>query len=276
MLTLGALELFRGVNGVRGVASDEINVIYHRVDEATLLYVLGAVNLAKPRQTRAQRGAPISVRTSHPTSHCSFPELCGAQSQQESVPSSSLLFSAVGARGSDWLSEGEIDGRKVPGRADVGGGDELLVVSALSSSSPSRPSSAPGLLCSFLCYSIFFSSDSSSRSLPASPSPPIFTPPLGGAKSIRKRIPSTLLVCLSYFHRPSPLTLVSRNRLSLLSSSYPFNPSTGMSQAQGDIQERIAAARREADSLRERIRAKRESSADTSRQCSHNLSPLSF
>jgi len=37
-----------------------------------------------------------------------------------------------------------------------------------------------------------------------------------------------------------------------------------MSQAQSDIQERIAAARREADSLKERIRAKRESSADTS------------
>ena len=46
MLTLGALELFRGVNGVRGAASDEINMIYHRVDEATLLYILGVVNLA--------------------------------------------------------------------------------------------------------------------------------------------------------------------------------------------------------------------------------------
>jgi guanine nucleotide-binding protein G(I)/G(S)/G(T) subunit beta-1 len=45
------------------------------------------------------------------------------------------------------------------------------------------------------------------------------------------------------------------------------------SQAQGgDIQERIAAARREADSLKERIRAKRESSADTSRQYSYTLS----
>lgn len=44
-----------------------------------------------------------------------------------------------------------------------------------------------------------------------------------------------------------------------------------MSQGQGDIQERIAAARREADSLKERIRAKRESSADTSRQ---SLSPI--
>jgi guanine nucleotide-binding protein G(I)/G(S)/G(T) subunit beta-1 len=42
-----------------------------------------------------------------------------------------------------------------------------------------------------------------------------------------------------------------------------------MSQGQGDIQERIAAARREADSLKERIRAKRESSADTSRQFSY-------
>ena len=49
-----------------------------------------------------------------------------------------------------------------------------------------------------------------------------------------------------------------------------------MSQAQGDIQERIASARREADSLRERIRAKRESSADTSRQYSRSLSWLSF
>ena len=39
-----------------------------------------------------------------------------------------------------------------------------------------------------------------------------------------------------------------------------------MSTSQGDIQERIAAARREGDSLKERIRAKRESSADTSRK----------
>lgn len=52
MLTLSALKLFRRVNGVRGVASDEINMIYSPVDEDTLLYVLGAVNLAKPRQTR--------------------------------------------------------------------------------------------------------------------------------------------------------------------------------------------------------------------------------
>jgi guanine nucleotide-binding protein G(I)/G(S)/G(T) subunit beta-1 len=37
-----------------------------------------------------------------------------------------------------------------------------------------------------------------------------------------------------------------------------------MSQQQGDIQERIAAARREAESLKEKIRAKKESSADTS------------
>lgn len=37
-----------------------------------------------------------------------------------------------------------------------------------------------------------------------------------------------------------------------------------MSQGQGDIQERIAAARREAESLKEKIRAKREQSADTS------------
>lgn len=44
-----------------------------------------------------------------------------------------------------------------------------------------------------------------------------------------------------------------------------------MSQAQSDVQERIAAARREADSLKERIRAKRESSADTSRQYSYHL-----
>lgn len=40
-----------------------------------------------------------------------------------------------------------------------------------------------------------------------------------------------------------------------------------MSQNQGDIQERIAAARREAESLKEKIRAKKESSADTS--CKH-------
>jgi hypothetical protein len=38
-----------------------------------------------------------------------------------------------------------------------------------------------------------------------------------------------------------------------------------MSQTQGDIQERIAAARREAENLKEKIRAKKESSADTSR-----------
>jgi len=44
-----------------------------------------------------------------------------------------------------------------------------------------------------------------------------------------------------------------------------------MSQAQSDVQERIAAARREADSLKERIRAKRESSADTSRQYLYHL-----
>jgi guanine nucleotide-binding protein G(I)/G(S)/G(T) subunit beta-1 len=37
-----------------------------------------------------------------------------------------------------------------------------------------------------------------------------------------------------------------------------------MSQNQGDIQERIAAARREAENLKEKIRAKKESSADTS------------
>jgi hypothetical protein len=37
-----------------------------------------------------------------------------------------------------------------------------------------------------------------------------------------------------------------------------------MSANQGDIQERIAAARREAESLKEKIRAKKESSADTS------------
>lgn len=36
-----------------------------------------------------------------------------------------------------------------------------------------------------------------------------------------------------------------------------------MSQGQ-DIQERIAAARREAESLKEKIRAKKEASADTS------------
>jgi hypothetical protein len=39
-----------------------------------------------------------------------------------------------------------------------------------------------------------------------------------------------------------------------------------MSQQQNDIQERIAAARREAEQLKEKIRAKRESSADTSRK----------
>lgn len=47
-----------------------------------------------------------------------------------------------------------------------------------------------------------------------------------------------------------------------------------MSQQQ-DIQERIAAARREAESLKEKIRAKKESSADTSRECSCPVSLLS-
>jgi hypothetical protein len=42
-----------------------------------------------------------------------------------------------------------------------------------------------------------------------------------------------------------------------------------MSQNQGDIQERIAAARREAESLKEKIRAKKESSADTSCTFTH-------
>jgi hypothetical protein len=40
-----------------------------------------------------------------------------------------------------------------------------------------------------------------------------------------------------------------------------------MSQSQGDIQERIAAARREAETLKEKIRARREASADTSCKC---------
>ena len=44
-----------------------------------------------------------------------------------------------------------------------------------------------------------------------------------------------------------------------------------MSQQQTDIQERIAAARREAEQLKEKIRAKRESSADTSRSCHSSL-----
>jgi guanine nucleotide-binding protein G(I)/G(S)/G(T) subunit beta-1 len=34
-----------------------------------------------------------------------------------------------------------------------------------------------------------------------------------------------------------------------------------------DIQEKIAAARREAETLKEKIRAKREQLADTSREC---------
>jgi hypothetical protein len=44
-----------------------------------------------------------------------------------------------------------------------------------------------------------------------------------------------------------------------------FSIESNMSQQQNDIQERIAAARREAEQLKEKIRAKRESSADTSR-----------
>jgi hypothetical protein len=96
MLTLSALELFRGVNGVRGVANDEIkNMIYSPVDEDTLLYVLGAVNLSKAETNK--RGAPISVRTSHASSHCSFPELSVAQSRQESIASNFvvLVFSRI-------------------------------------------------------------------------------------------------------------------------------------------------------------------------------------
>lgn len=38
-----------------------------------------------------------------------------------------------------------------------------------------------------------------------------------------------------------------------------------------DIQERIAATRREAESLKEKIRAKKESSADTSRELARSL-----
>ena len=49
-----------------------------------------------------------------------------------------------------------------------------------------------------------------------------------------------------------------------------------MSQNQGDIQERIAAARREAESLKERIRATRESSADTSCEYTQYLHPIGF
>lgn len=71
------------------VESDETNMIYRQVEEVTLLYILGVVNLAKLRRTRAQRRAPISVRTSHPPIHCYFPRfvVCVAQSQQESIPS---------------------------------------------------------------------------------------------------------------------------------------------------------------------------------------------
>ena len=39
----------------------------------------------------------------------------------------------------------------------------------------------------------------------------------------------------------------------------------------GDIQEKIAAARREAETLKEKIRAKRDQLADTSRECSSRL-----
>jgi hypothetical protein len=49
-----------------------------------------------------------------------------------------------------------------------------------------------------------------------------------------------------------------------------------MSQQQGDIQERIAAARREAESLKEKIRAKKESSADTSRMSTITISVVTL
>jgi len=47
-----------------------------------------------------------------------------------------------------------------------------------------------------------------------------------------------------------------------------------MSQPGGDIQERIAAARREAEVLKEKIRASREASADTSRMFLPLLHPF--
>lgn len=49
-----------------------------------------------------------------------------------------------------------------------------------------------------------------------------------------------------------------------------------MSQNQGDIQERIAAARREMESLKEKIRAKRESSADTNCKCALDPTTTSY
>ena len=71
-----------------------------------------------------------------------------------------------------------------------------------------------------------------------------------------------------------PTSLVSRRQtLSVftvysdthLSPELQLPAKNTMSQQQSDIQERIAAARREAEQLKEKIRAKRESSADTSR-----------
>ena len=63
----------------------------------------------------------------------------------------------------------------------------------------------------------------------------------------------------------SPVLAVHLNNLPLFLPELQFPAKSTMSQQQSDIQERIAAARREAEQLKEKIRAKRESSADTSR-----------
>lgn len=45
---------------------------------------------------------------------------------------------------------------------------------------------------------------------------------------------------------------------------------SSMASSANDLQERLAAARREADSLKEKIRAQREGLADATRSCLHS------
>jgi len=66
---------------------------------------------------------------------------------------------------------------------------------------------------------------------------------------------------------PTPAVQIDTNLHINRQVAFPrFSPHPQtMSQPGGDIQERIAAARREAEVLKEKIRASREASADTSR-----------
>lgn len=92
--------------------------------------------------------------------------------------------------------------------------------------------------------------------------------PLGAINSQEHpQPPPSVSQTTTRFHCP-----LRRSSLSSL-PELQFTAKSNMSQQQTDIQERIAAARREAEQLKEKIRAKRESSADTSRSY-HSSSPL--